>query len=833
MIDRALRIATIALVLALGAIGLALPGSILLGGCAWLAFLVAVLAGWGTLGQLVLRERAEASLDLALRATWGLASFLAVAGVLLAAGVCSRGPLLGLAGLGLAGFAWHELTCARERTVWTTIHDGLRAARRNPLVAAATAIVVALVVVQVIAAVATLDRNPWDDDVAYTPLVKRLLDRGDLVEPFSFRRLASYGGQTVLQGLAGARGSLASVHLVDRGLGLGLFIALVVGYARERRTHPLWTALVVVAIVLAPHTYINTASYFTGAVGFFGLYRSVVRERWKLAGLVAGATCTLRMNYLPTAALFLVLALVFRLRARPAGTAWRTAWRRQWRTWVAVALAAAAVLLPYAIAALRSSGTPAYPLLGGTWNSAISLVPAVHTWTDELAMLLWCAVDTAPFVTIPILFLALVFVRDRRPARPLHALLGAASLAFLALVHAFLGSEVTQMWRYSFGPAAALVAAMTLELAGLDDDADGEVSLVAPGRWLIVAALIVQLATTRGRIPTAILESIASIGEARSGDATAEAERRRYAAMQAAIPAGSRVAVMVDDAAFLDFARDDLANLDTPGYASPDPGLPTFQGGAAWAAYLRAQGFDLVAFVRSERSRYFYRRPFWVQRIFTDSELFATMSAYTIDAIDALEELARTLPTRYDADGLVVVDLRGVAPTASPGRAGEVARREAYIRALAEREHLHAAWSLATRDDLRLEDGFATLAYVDAATGEPMTGARAAAGVPVRGMQRRNHVRIRGAGARTLALHGRVALDRQLARSRLDVALDGRLLTSIVVDADGRFTAEIPIDAAALAGGWHDLYLVWSAVSGPDRDVRDLYVARLEGLEWR
>src|SRR5438067_8379709 len=35
-------------------------------------------------------------------------------------------------------------------------------------------------------------------------------------------------------------------------------------------------------------------------------------------------------------------------------------------------------------------------------------------------------------------------------------------------------------------------------------------------------------------------------------------------------PAGARLAAMVDDAAFLDFSRNDIALLDTPGYASPE-----------------------------------------------------------------------------------------------------------------------------------------------------------------------------------------------------------------------------------------------------------------------
>jgi len=147
-------------------------------------------------------------------------------------------------------------------------------------------------------------QHPWDDDVAYTPLVKRLLDIGNLVEPFSFRRLGAYGGQTVLEALAGARGTLANVHLIDKGLCLGLALLAITGYARERRTRPLWLALIVLLVLLLPDTAINTASYWSGAALFLALYRCVVREHWALAGLVGAAACTLRQNFMVVAVVF-------------------------------------------------------------------------------------------------------------------------------------------------------------------------------------------------------------------------------------------------------------------------------------------------------------------------------------------------------------------------------------------------------------------------------------------------------------------------------------------------------------------------------------------------
>ncbi len=284
-----------------------------------------------------------------------------------------------------------------------------------------------------------------------------------------------------------------------------------------------------------------------------------------------------------------------------------------------------------------------------------------------------------------------------------------------------------------------------------------------------------------------------------------------------------------------------IANLDTPGFASPGTQLPSFAGAPALRDYLADQGFAYLAFVRSERSRYFFRRPFWVWRLFNDSELFGAMSAYTIDMIDSCAELARTGKVAYDGDGLVVVEL-GPPSTATddPRRTGtEGARRAAWVRALADREGLHDAWTLTTREDLRFEDGVGALTFVDGGVDDPawyeITRPRTEGtlrGQAIRPLFRRAHLRVRGTATMKLVVKAALALNTTYTRPRLDVSLDGELITTAVADAQGRYAFEVTIPADRLAGGWHDLYLVSSSIAEPEKDARDLRVTRLELVEW-
>jgi hypothetical protein len=871
LLDRGLRIAAVLVVLGLGAAGLAQPDSVLVGGSAWLAFLFFVLAGWGAI---VARVSRAGDLDAGLLAALGAAGYLAIAGVLIAAGVLTRPVILAVIALGAAGFAWREVTA--PVAIWHRIRDGIAFVRAHPALGVFAGVLVVLACVRMVGAVAALDRNPWDDDLAYTPLVKRLLDAGDLIEPFSFRRLGAYGGQTALQALGAARGTLANVHLIDKGLALGVVLLAMVGYARERRTQPLWLALIALVALLLPETAINTASYWTGVVAFLALYRLVVREAWPLVGLVAAATCTLRQNFLAAVAVFLASVLISRLvtlartvplgdaeterspklRAKPEAPDQRSeGFAAERRAWMWIAGTALAAIVPWWIAAYLSNDTFLFPIVGGTWNQELSLRPAVTTWPQELEFLVTCCLDTSPIAVIPILALVLAFASDRRPGRPLTSLWIASTLGLVFLVHGFLGLEAYHLWRYAFGFATTLAIVLVLEIGAddADDDADDDdrVDLAPLGRWLVLAALVLQVFVGRGALPKQAIALFADVREAaaidRHGDPNARTEQRRYRAMQAALPAGTRIVVMLDDPALLDFRRNAIANLDTPGFASPDPQLPAFRGAEPLRAYFVALGYRYAAFVRSERSRYFFRRGFWVQRIFTDAELFQIMSAYTIDAIESFAELATTTKVLYDDDGLVVLDLaaplRATPLSNRDARGDEASRRDAWVRELADREGLHDAWSLSTRADLRFEDGTGGLRYVDDSIDDPRwyevthpASEPAKRGKAILPLMRRAHLRVRGgvhgASDMHLALRAAIALNTVYTHPRLDISLDGELLTSAVADAAGRYTVEVTVSQGRLAGGWHDLYLVFTSIVEPDKDVHDLRIARLESVEW-
>jgi hypothetical protein len=176
------------------------------------------------------------------------------------------------------------------------------------------------------------------------------------------------------------------------------------------------------------------------------------------------------------------------------------------------------------------------------------------------------------------------------------------------------------------------------------------------------------------------------------------------------------------------------------------------------------------------------------------------------------------------------------------GHEAEVTResrdREAYVRALAEREGLLDAWLLTSRGDVILGDGLTSLEFVDDRADphhrwyEVDRTTAPIRGVPRRWMGQRVHVRVRGgATAMRLEVRGRANLFRLFTRPRVTVTFDGLEVFSELTDRDGNFAmyAEIP---ASRLHGWSDVFVTLGSIHEPFREPAVLQIAELHAVSW-
>ncbi len=635
------RALVVALPAACGTFAAAAPHSVLLGGLAWLGFLLAALAGFGHGMAKLFRVDG----DLGLRLIWGTAGFMTVSGCLLAAGslnVYAYGVLLAL---GFALYAWRQVS-RHEPALFSLGRAIVGAFKNHPHEALLYSALVVLALVNIIGAIPPQDSNVYDDDIAYTPMVRRLLEAGDLYEPFGFRRMCSYGGQSVLGALAAVRGTIANVYLVDHGLFFLVTLLLICGCLRRAGSDRFVGGLLIFILALLPDSSINTGSHWTGVALFVGLYRTLADVSWSprsifLAGLVAGTTCTLRQNYLPVAVLALALPLLFHsIQTR----------RVQGKLWVWALAGGVATLFGFVIAIFQSNHTFLYPLMLGTANPDVPMAPPVWNGFQQTEFFLHVllAPDLRLFLPLlPILFLQ----RDRRPGLPLLAFTAACTVGFVLLMHSFALSDADNLWRYAFAYTMALSIILVVE-----GTRAGELQLPSTARFWVIACLLAQLLTTIKPVSRKFNTIGSNLSAATRSLPHSELERD-YETLQSLVPAGERLAVLLDEPVHLDYRRNQIFNLDYPGVTSLPPGMPNFRGAEAMAEYFRGQKIRYLAFVRGTHSRYFYRRGIWVHRLIIDTELWTSVAPYFIDTLDNFDELARVYPVLFEKDGMVLVDL--------------------------------------------------------------------------------------------------------------------------------------------------------------------------------
>ena len=626
---------------------------------AWSMLVLTSFGGWGSLVARVVAPREH--VDVGLRTVWGAAALCAIGGLLATLAWMSRGTAFLLVEAGLVlGIAALLLDRAAVAVRTRSVLRRLVRAPRLTLVGAALA---GLVAIHFLAGVAEVQHHPYDDDIAYLAFLRKLLDTGTLLEPFSLRRLSALGGQTFFLELVAVRAGPYQANTFDRSISLLLVVLLLLGHRARSRRLPWLVAVSSVALVtLLPSAATNTASYGSGVAFFLGLYRTMDwsgrRERapWRNAvaiALVGAAICTLRQNYVLVAATTLAMMYASRLLSS----------RREWRSRIAEPLLAAAFsvlyLVPWGIVAWQSNRTFLYPVMLGTANPAMQFQSGSTPPLGELHLQLWTFLEGIPLKTAALFVIAAAMTREPDARRPLGSMLLGTLVGFIVLVHGLTQGEPGNIGRYAFGFIMALALAAVLGTSSRRFE--GPLGRGHAAAGVAMLGVVLALVESRADLYRFYGRATRNVGQLANVEprspATDPPEVALYQRMQGAVPTGDRIAVMLDEPYHLDFRRNPIWNFDMPGYSSLPPGMPYFMGSERVEAYLRALGVRYVAYVRDGFSRYQYRREYWVQMIVDEQEVWRAHAPYVIDFVDNLAAIDARHRRVFEERGLVVIDL--------------------------------------------------------------------------------------------------------------------------------------------------------------------------------
>jgi hypothetical protein len=495
--------------------------------------------------------------------------------------------------------------------------------------------------------------NPCDDPPAYFYFCEKLLSTGSFDEPFSWRRLASLGGHTLLQCTVASRTSLASAEGFELAICPLILLGLIIGFRRGivART-PLGVCLALAAVT-TPIIRVNSASHLTGVVLFVGLFVTLDlvdrlenpdqrrRLRWlAVAGMIAASVCTLRCQYVPAA----IGAL---------GLFWLASWIRDRRPrremMIEMACVAASVLValtPWMIMAYRSNGSPLFPLFQGDNNLDFNPL----SLNDPLLSKLSFPMRMVLHAEILPLVLALFALADWKRGLAARATAIAYFIASLMLAYSIrLAPDDETIPRYvqplllSGALAALLTAAATPRM-----------------RIRAWAMTLLMVATTLQPRSDFLWRHYAVIRQSAMANIPYRAsDIINHRKAQDLVPAGSKVLVCTYFPLLFDQQRNTIWNVDMPNAASPDPGLPFQKPPVEMKRYLRGLGIDYLIFTNfaEHNPNVLYSRSNWEEHLHGDTVLWKVNAPYFLDFFNTVDQLATTESVLGRYGNLTVVRL--------------------------------------------------------------------------------------------------------------------------------------------------------------------------------
>jgi hypothetical protein len=575
----------------------------------WSLFIFASFLGYGETLRRALKRSEFDDLGWGLTAAWGMAVTLAIGGLLMTFKLAIAPILTAVIVLGAALAVLHGVT-------------HLMAGRFS---LSSFRLSLADLVLYLLAALAFASSIAWpnhidpnDDLICYLMLPEKLLCTGTLIEPFSFQRAGTYGGQAILQALVMIVGAERNGHVPDRGIAMVMMFGMLVHATRGLRgQQAIVRFLLLFAFWFVPVPRISTNGAMTGGCLILGMLETMQRaysantRRWSLfvpVGLLLAGACSIRPTFTVMAGFILAALAVRELWiARRSGSTLMSAIT----PFLTIGLTALAILIPFMVTLYASNGTPMVPPISGYVSKAYQ----TYSFEEPIRNIF----GTLTFFTAPeaLCMLALLAIAALYPVKQgTSAILWGTILASGLILHRFSALAFLDQYRYLYPilvPLAFWFIAAVLKKSAAENPAD---SANEPIRMPIAAssaALLVFMVVNASQGGKELGEQVKGLP-----DQIKEVKpffdpglKKAYSELQELVPAGEKILTMVDASYWLDYKRNPMFSINAVGGSSPPPGLPFEQGPNALASYLKGLGIRYVIAVDFDNAVLLYTRKLW------------------------------------------------------------------------------------------------------------------------------------------------------------------------------------------------------------------------------
>jgi hypothetical protein len=653
----------------------------------WSLFIFLSFWGYGEILRRTINRPEFDDIGWGLTAAWGMSVVLAIGGLLMAFHLAKAATLMFLVLIGAAAALYYMVQHL----------SGSRNPKSYPPVPFYIIILFFLALLAFASSIAwPLQIDPNDDVVLYLFYPQKILQTGTLLDPFSFRRMTTYGGQHLLQALVMIVGGEKNGHVPDRGFGMlmlfGMLLHLSKGISKQLG---LLRFLTIGCLFFVSVPRINTGSHLTGAAMILALILTISKlpapawANWKCyiapSLLLAGAGA-FRPTYLLCCAGIVTLEPIIRhwtalkssendkgcsaiigkhdrqnALAYFVPSAFFSNLKSSFACVLPVALLSFIILIPWMVVLWQSNGTPIYPLFKGTINPEFAVLGnkggRVFDMASALAFLL------TPEILVLLFCLGLTGFTNNRP---LAYAAVAMSVALTWLAPYLIGvAALNECYRLTFPMLMPVALWVILSTLARCKDGNGSWDTMYIFPIVLVLGLLLALnLSNAGRELVVQAEYLPQ--QIISRDPLVNTEiTRADRELQNLTPPGSKILIAADTPYGFDFVRNEIVTVDVPGGCSPSGKWPLFQGSKALEKYLVDQGFKYIIASDFDNAMLFYTRKFHKENRHSEWFIKEVHDKYFLDFMDAVDGIAKNGQVVATAANLRLIELNSrIAPSA-------------------------------------------------------------------------------------------------------------------------------------------------------------------------
>jgi len=582
----------------------------------WSLFIFASFLGYGETLRRALKRSEFEDLGWGLTAVWGMAVTLAIGGFLMAFKLAIAPILTALIVLGAALAVLHGVTH------FMAGRFSLSSFRLS----------LADLVLYLLASLAFASSIAWpnhidpnDDLICYLMLPEKLLCTGTLIEPFSFQRAGTYGGQAILQALVMIVGAERNGHVPDRGIAMVMMFGMLVHATRGLRgQQAIVRFLLLFAFWFVPVPRISTHGAIDG--GCLLIAMLITRELLLKAnsknllgyipvGLLLAGACCIRPTFTVVAGTILSALLIKDMLSaiKSKSSALRTL-----MPYSVVVGSAIVFLLPFMLVLYESNGTPMIPPFSGYVSKAYQTYAFNDFWKDMGAVI---AFYTTPESLCMLAMLAVSAIYSFK--NEAIWIVGAAVVATSVIVNRYGAMAYLDQYRFIYPilvPIALWLLSELLQNTAQQKPAKSTKSTPLTERVLLPVgaasiSLLAFILVNAGQGSRELREQFVGLPKQ-----VEEVKpffdpnlKKAYESLQNLVPPGEKILTMADASYWFDFKRNEVYSINAVGSSSPPPGLPFDQGPQAFAKYLKSLGIRYVIAVDFDNAVLLYTRKLWTE----------------------------------------------------------------------------------------------------------------------------------------------------------------------------------------------------------------------------